>query len=695
MVKHFESPLLHYHSRKILNCKFFFLRVYKSINLFIRLFGSVTDYQFRFKLGKVSAEIEDKATIAVHKFLSLLPKDKQTAAIKLEVSTCFIRALGFVLNQKVPLKNINWDHPDFVKCLVVVGQRLPWQQFIIYAKLPTFQYPYVIIELQIRGIFKHMSHEAAVRISEAKLIAQSKFTQARERVIEQLVSLNNNLNTILDIFDDEELPLMQRQANRDESVLNDENLEHLAQLEMQRFQNKKNVAWALKKCLEENVVNDLQLALCNPVVIIANEYRKRINPKDVGKDVYNALHIQVTAAKLGIPFSVLEANPSFFVFATKNAIHRYLMVYNHELRFNTDTNQIFIMYKGEFVEWSIANTLIQRTENDPLILKGQYSRTGIIDLGLHNWKKLEPFIRLPPVGAVVDPNNTNCGKPPSMRHDWGDRYILEFCSWILDKPRLGGDHAWIRLKSPSGDVYSVGQYRPRKFGFHEQFIFPMKIKMSEFSSPDICEFWSGPYVTLAFEITEEQFLAMKEQIEKDQNAKEHIYQLFHGNCVNYAMSIAYLADIKFPTQIPIVELLVDEKLRTIGRFALNSRISPPFMHNFFNWLWAVNFNWFSLLLGSGMVSNEVKLDPKYSWVEPYIRDLKDLTDTEKVIAHHPYMIGEYVRKEVEAWRADKLSGMKMELETLERQLSATKSEASAASIIYGIDKINTVNQTPQ
>lgn len=36
----------------------------------------------------------------------------------------------------------------------------------------------------------------------------------------------------------------------------------------------------------------------------------------------------------------------------------------------------------------------------------------------------------------------------SYEHTWGSRYLFEYCSWIISHPRLSGDHAWIRLKTP-------------------------------------------------------------------------------------------------------------------------------------------------------------------------------------------------------------------------------------------------------
>ena len=37
-------------------------------------------------------------------------------------------------------------------------------------------------------------------------------------------------------------------------------------------------------------------------------------------------------------------------------------------------------------------------------------------------------------------------------------------------------------------------------------------------------------------------------------------------------------------------------------------------------------------------------------MKPYIQNLTDLVDAEKVIANHPFVIGEYVRSDVQEWR---------------------------------------------
>lgn len=41
----------------------------------------------------------------------------------------------------------------------------------------------------------------------------------------------------------------------------------------------------------------------------------------------------------------------------------------------------------------------------------------------------------------------NKSKDP-YEHTWGNRYLLEYCFWIVSQPRLSGDHAFIKLKTP-------------------------------------------------------------------------------------------------------------------------------------------------------------------------------------------------------------------------------------------------------
>lgn len=278
--------------------------------------------------------------------------------------------------------------------------------------------------------------------------------------------------------------------------------------------------------MQEEIV-DVQSRLHNAYLLKANRLIKKFKE-------HVQLQNAITAFKVGIPYELLLKHLDFAQFARKNAIHRYLLVYNHEIRHDKD--RIWILYDGAYCDWREIHNHVMDSKQE---LKGQYSRNGIIHKYMFEWEILTPFIRALKEDDVKDPSNISTGLPGPMKHDWGDRYVLEICSWIIATPRLTGDHLWHRLKTPEGDVYSLGQYRPRKLQGHEQFVFPMKTKTSQFYSPDLCEFWNGPFTTLSIEITSSQFLQMKEKMELDQRRQEHIYQLFEDNCVGNFLNLDY------------------------------------------------------------------------------------------------------------------------------------------------------------
>ena len=351
----------------------------------------------------------------------------------------------------------------------------------------------------------------------------------------------------------------------------------------------------LFNALVREKISDVQSRLSNPNLLKANTLIKKLKG-------HAELRLAITAFKIGIPFELLSQHLDFATFSQKNAIHRYLLVYNHELKY--DENKIWILYEGVYTDWKSISGFIVGLNGE---IKGQYSRHGIIRVKLHEWNVLNPFIYTLPVGIDKDPENISTGLPVLMKHDWGNRYILDICAWIIANPRLTGDHLWHRLKTPNGEVYSIGQYRPRKLRSHEQFLFPMKIKTCQFFAPDLCEFWSGPYTKLSIEISENQFFKMKGKMENDQNRQEHVYQLFDENCVDYTMSICNLAGIDFPTKLHISDILIkSHALKNTKNYLWNSNLLPDFFKSIWHYSWVFIMNGISLLLGAGMIDNQVR-----------------------------------------------------------------------------------------
>ena len=460
------------------------------------------NYHFLFKSKQIPYQsVLKNASIGFNEYSQNLSN-----ASKIISATLFLRCLSFLIQHKVNLDSIDWNHSELISSLIELGKLLPWQLYIIYFTLPLYHESEITVSVSVRGILKTVG-QSTRHSQHVKQVKQVKESQESVKSLKMKKS-DSWISHWLDLDSSGE--------------------EEMEPISSPHSRIKEQIIVLMMDLLKSLHFQSVQESLSHPLVQIANNLRKRLKWKRGSHLLFDEFLMTITACKLALPHRILYLHSDFYEFARKNALHRYLLVFNHVLKW--DQEDILVLYKGKYEKWDDISCKIPRSKTDFYEMKGHYSQYGIIDRGLYEWTTLEPFIRASPMNEHLEKENTKSNSFKFI-HDWGNRYILEVCSWIVSQPRLGGDHTWFRLKTPSGDMYSIGQYRPKKMGFHEQFIFPMKIKVSEFSSPDICEFWKGPYTTMSIEITENQFYAMKSRIEQDQNAKEHVYQLFEDNCV--------------------------------------------------------------------------------------------------------------------------------------------------------------------
>jgi hypothetical protein len=40
-------------------------------------------------------------------------------------------------------------------------------------------------------------------------------------------------------------------------------------------------------------------------------------------------------------------------------------------------------------------------------------------------------------------------------------------------------------------------------------------------------------------------------------------------------------------------------------------------------------------------------------IEPYIKNLKDFVDADKVLSNHPFVVGDLIRQEIDEWRMNR------------------------------------------
>ena len=336
---------------------------------------------------------------------------------------------------------------------------------------------------------------------------------------------------------------------------------------------------------------------------------------------------QLVAARLAIDPKFVSSD--FQKFAIETHLDRYLLQFGHRLIPNCLDFEILV--NGEYKAWKEARKKIKpspKISHRPQQI-WKYGQNGIQNKDMYDWSKLKPFKK---------------GNP----NDWGNQYIFEFCACCSrnGSVRLQGDHAWFRLKTPEGDIYSIGLYRLGKRGKLDHVCFPFRVKPGHLMQPDVSEFWPIPIFTIPVAITKEQFEAIKQSVEEDKKNEGTKFQLFDNNCTQYTKRKAALAGINIPTSIHIIRyitpkciLKVTDKLPKLIRKVI-SVVATPFL------------NLILFFLGSGKVDKSLK--NKRITIKPHSSSFADLFKQTKLQFHPPLYLAHHTRPLIENWRKKKL-----------------------------------------
>jgi hypothetical protein len=372
----------------------------------------------------------------------------------------------------------------------------------------------------------------------------------------------------------------------------------------------------------------------NAIVRLASDFFRK--HKDTFDPILAQYRTALAALKLGVTVENLEQNPGFEKFALENHLDRYLWKFDHQL--SIEDKKIRVKAKGIETAW------------DKIEKTGTYSEEGFTEEKDTVWKELKPMMT----------------GDPEQEPEWGRRYLYELCTWYSKEagPRISGDHSWIRLKTPQGDLYSVGLYMPKKHspGWKEM-LQPMSIFRSTLHSPDKSEFWPGQnYETLSVEITAEQFQAMKTQIEKDQ-AEGIPFQLLCSNCTKYAVKIAEIAKVQLPTDDPWPLYVFPTAITSFCATVYS--VLPGFLQSVIDVIAAIFLNTVALLLGGWRVDSEV---PDSEKRDPLFTSFWDFFDINKINIYHPYPIATTVRETVLDWRKQESAAHPTEADKIQYQL---------------------------
>lgn len=366
---------------------------------------------------------------------------------------------------------------------------------------------------------------------------------------------------------------------------------------------------------------------------VARKFLRSLNPQQLSEPHVSDCCRQLLAAKLGVEVGVFSANPEFEEFALKSHLERYLSDYDHEIRVNPENQQISLMFEGKYQTWEVIKDQInllplpEKNHPDNPRQMWLYGQNGVQKRDMYAWTKLTPY-------KVVKP-------------DWGNRYLFEFTVCCNPSFGLNGDHSWLELKTPQGEIYSVGLYRPGKTRSIDTFHTPLRVKKGYLMSPDVSVWWPTPIHRIPVEITKEQFKKIKTSIESDKmNEENRHFQLFNGNCQEYVNEKAKIAGIDLKTSTFVLRNITPIKWQKI--YDKTMRYLPKLVHKIFYISATIFLNILHWILGGSIVDKDLKV--KGVEVKPLIRSFRDLFNPQKLYFHPPRYTGLILKKEIEEWR---------------------------------------------
>lgn len=344
---------------------------------------------------------------------------------------------------------------------------------------------------------------------------------------------------------------------------------------------------------------------------------KKILKEQKGNPKVEALRKEYLALKLHIDSDVFDKNDGLYSFVKKFPLYNYLQTFKHpHLQVGSD-GKVTILSEGKQVEWNSIAVPSADGLRQPFL----YGEKGLQAQDLYAWETLTPFRTDGPKG----------------------RFLVEFCTTAADEERFNGDHSWIRLYKDTGEVYSVGLYRPFKRSCKDKWWFPLRTKEGELMSPDVSEFWGDDIHSIKMQITEKQFDAIKEKVESDKKRPIH-YHVLGYNCTQWMMEIAKIAGAQFECTLHAGRVITPKRVvKLTDRYF--HRL-PRCIQRIAKIANTVFFNVIQCALGSAFVDRQVEQTPAY------ISRLIHLFDEKRLRLYSPYRLGKVIGNQVREWRIE-------------------------------------------
>lgn len=409
--------------------------------------------------------------------------------------------------------------------------------------------------------------------------------------------------------------------------------------------------------LDDQVVNSTKLFLKN---------KKHFSHLSEYKKCENAL----LAYRFKIPEKCLDEqiNPGFKDFAINHHLLNLLETQNQTLKYDDESYDILINYKGENRVWKEIKPLIDeefRNHHSEIDLKDPYplfvyGKDGLDLKKRSTWTKFEPLVK-----GKTDRFATHFIKDPLIFDRENKAYLIEFCSSATENyPRInGGDHSWVRLyhfekttEGIDGEIYSIGLYRPKKHQLIDNLTLPFRTKKG-YLSYEVSEEWgiNHEIKTIAKRISKIAFEKIIKKVEEDQRKNEIVFHLFRKNCDQYVSQLGELAGVKLDTERHFFELFTFIHLKNHIKQKLSNYPKP--IHSLAHiigslfekiiFLLTPFFNLFFYLLGSGSIEEELK---HIKGLKPILHTIPSFFEIRNLYSYSPWVLVNPTKEKIVAWR---------------------------------------------
>ncbi|MEI8364920.1 MAG: hypothetical protein WCF65_00745 [Parachlamydiaceae bacterium] len=378
----------------------------------------------------------------------------------------------------------------------------------------------------------------------------------------------------------------------------------------------------------------LEAANNDRTLSVGRRLLKHMNVRKYKTPEMESLKKQIMATKLGIHPEILDRNPGLQQFVEKSHIERYLLHYGHPLTVNASTGEVSFLKDKQMTPWSQISAEMKTWKpfTQPQRQHWIYGQDGVQHENMYEWTELKPFKKEDPAA-------------------WNHKYVFEVCACYNPESTLTGNHSWIRLKTPSGDVYSIGLYHRSKANFSLINKTPLRTNSGYLMQPDVSEFWNFKITTVAVAITEEIFLKMKHLIEEDKK-QDLVFNTLNNNCLLYCKKVGALANIDLPTQDSLASLVMPEgAVEKIERYI---SYLPRCIQKVCLAVAAFFVNVSLLFLGANALDNGLNSEQRAK-ATPQINSFKDLFDIRKTRMDHPSTFSFKTLKGIVDWRERKIA----------------------------------------